>query len=160
MSEIVNKVRPIIEKCAEKLNIEIVDIEWVKEHGSYILRILADTEYGLTIDDSVALNEAVSLALDQETFVHEELIQNEYMLEVSSPGLERPIKGEKEITKAIGSYINIKTYEKIEAQKEFEGYLRAFDGNLLEIEVNVKGRLKTFKIEKNKISTIRYAVEF
>ena len=155
MSEIVNHVRPIIEKCAEELNIEIVDIEWVKENGVRILRILADTEHGLTVDDSVALNEAVSAALDDDS-----KLQDEYMLEVSSPGLERPIKNDKAITNAIGEYIYIKTYEKIEAQKEFEGYLKMFDGSFLEIEVNLKGRLKTFKIDKNKISNIRYAVKF
>ena len=155
MSEIVNHVRPIIEKCAKELKIEIVDIEWVREHNTRILRILADTEFGLTVDDSVSLNEAVSLALDEDNY-----LQEEYMLEVSSPGLERPIKNDDEITKAIGKYINIKTYEKIEAQKEFEGYLKAYSDGFLEIEVNLKGRLKTYKIEKNKISNIRHAVKF
>lgn len=155
MSEIVEHVRQIIEKCAEELKIEIVDIEWVKEHGSRILRVLADTEYGLTIDDATALNEAISLALDDDTF-----LQEEYMLEVSSPGLERPIKNDEEIKKAVGAYINIKTYEKIEAQKEFEGYLKAFNGEILEIEINIKGRLKVVLIDKNKISSIRYAIKF
>jgi ribosome maturation factor RimP len=155
MSDIVKHVRPIIEKCANELSIEIVDIEWVKENGVMILRILADTEYGLSVDDSSALNEAVSIALDEDS-----ILQDEYMLEVSSPGLERPIKNDNEIKQAIGEYINIKTYEKIEAQKEFEGYLKSFDDVFLEIEVNIKGRVKTFRIDKNIISKIRYAVKF
>jgi ribosome maturation factor RimP len=155
MSDIVNRVRVIAQNCSKDLGIEIVDVEWVKEGRDFILRILADTEIGLSIEDSVALNEAISNALDVDDFIEEE-----YMLEVSSPGLERPIKNDEEIKKAIGEYIYIKTYAAIDGIKEFYGYLRAFDGEEVFIEVNVKGRNKDFKIEKSKISNIRFAVKF
>ncbi len=155
MSEIVEKVKPIILECADKLNLEIVDIEWVKENGVYILRILADTEVGLTIDESANLNELVSEKLDSI-----EIEEDEYFLEVSSPGLERPIKTDADLFKAIGKYINVKTYQKINNVKEFEGYLKSFENEKLLIECNIKGRIQNIEIEKNKISQIRHAIKF
>ena len=155
MSKIVDRAREIAEECAITLNLEIVDVEWVKEHSNNILRISADKESGLTIDDSVSLNEAISERLDEEDFIEEE-----YMLEVSSPGLERPLKNENDITKAIGKYINLKTYSAIDGIKEFEGYLIDFNAGILTVEVNVKGHKKAYTIERSKISKIRLAIKF
>lgn len=155
MTDIVEKVRPVVNDCANKLNLELVDIEWVKEGGSFILRILADTEVGLTIDESANLNEMVGLKLDELN-----LIEEEYMLEVSSPGLEAPIKGDAAIEKAMGEYIFVKCYSAVDGVKEFYGYLKGFLENELTLEVNIKGRIRIVKIEKSNISNIRYAIKF
>lgn len=155
MSKYVDKTTVIANAIAMELGLEIVDVEWVKENHNYILRILADTDEGLTIDDSIALNEAISAKLDIEDFITEE-----YMLEVSSPGLERPLKTDSDIKNAIGDYINIRTYASIDGIKEFEGNLIEYADNIITIDVNIKGRIKQFKIEKSKISKIRLAVKF
>lgn len=155
MSKIVNQATQIALACAKTLGLEIVDVEWVMENHNHILRIIADKDGGLTIDDSVSLNEAISARLDEEDFINEE-----YMLEVSSPGLERPLKTDADIKNAIGEYINIRTYVNIEGLKEFEGYLKDFNDGKITIEVNIKGRSKQFIIEKSKISKIRLAVKF
>lgn len=155
MLEIVEKVTPVVMECAEKLNLEIVDIEWVKEGGEHILRILADTEEGLTIEESAALNEMVGNRLDEL-----DLIVQEYMLEVSSPGLEAPIKTEEQLQNALGEYIYIKCYSQIDKKKEFEGTLKNITVDTVEIEVNIKGRTKDVIVERNNIATMRYAVKF
>jgi ribosome maturation factor RimP len=155
MSYIVNKAKEIANKCAEKLGLEIVDVEWVKEHNIRILRIIADHPDGLTIDHSTALNEEISAKLDEEDF-----IDGEYYLEVSSPGLERELRNDDEIFKAINEYIYIKCYQKVDGVKEFEGYLRNFDGETVTIEINDKGRKKEIRIAKKIISLIRLAIKF
>jgi len=155
MSDIVKKAIEIANDCAKNLDLEIVDVEWVKENNIRILRIIADSPHGLTIDQSTALNEAISSKLDEENF-----IEGEYYLEVSSPGLERELKNDQDIKKAINEYIYIKLYQKFEGRKEFEGYLRDFDGEFVTIEIMEKGRNKTFKLAKNMISMIRLAVKF
>ncbi|MFA5542479.1 MAG: ribosome maturation factor RimP [Bacilli bacterium] len=153
--DILSVVSPIINECGRKSQIEIVDIEWVKEAGSYILRIIADTKEGLTIDESAKLNEMISLKLDEVDFTEEE-----YFLEVSSPGLEMPIKNEKALLDAINQYICVKTYEKIDNLKEFIGYLKYVEEEYIVIECNIKGRIKKFEIERKLISSIRHAVKF
>jgi|SRR5690554_3141861 len=156
MSKIVSRTKELAIELADKLGLEIIDVEWIKERDDFILRITCDNpKTGLTLDDSVALNEALSEKLDEEDFI----IQS-YMLEVSSPGLEREIKNDEEIKKAIDKFVHIKLYAKLEGEKEFTGYLRSFDGKDLRIEVNQKGRLKTYLIPKVRISKIRYAVKF
>lgn len=155
MSKIVALATQIALTCAKDLGLEIVDVEWVKENHNNILRIIADKDGGLNIDDSITLNEAISLRLDEEDFINEE-----YMLEVSSPGIERPLKNDNDIINAIGDYINIRTYAAIEGIKEFEGYLKDYSDGKISIEVNIKGKSKTYIIEKSKISKIRLAVKF
>jgi ribosome maturation factor RimP len=155
MSKIVERAKVIATEYADKLNLEIVDVEWVKENHSNILRIIADTEVGLTIDESVSLNEAISIRLDEEDFIEED-----YMLEVSSPGIERPLKNDQDIINAIDKYIFIKTYSPVDGIKEFTGYLKSYIDGIITISVNNKGRLKEHKIEKSMISKIRLAVKF
>ena len=87
MNEIEIRSEKLAKKCAEELNLEILEVSFVKENGSRILRIIADSKGGLTIDEATALNEKISDALDREDFIDEE-----YFLEVSSAGLERELK--------------------------------------------------------------------
>ncbi len=153
--DIVSSVSSIIEECAKELKLDIVDIEWVKEAGSYILRVIADTADGLTIDQSASLNEMISLKLDLV-----DLIEEEYFLEVSSPGLEMPIKTSEALLKAINEYICVKTYEKIENKKELYGYLKVIDEDHLTLECNIKGKIKLINLDRKVISSIRHAVKF
>ncbi len=87
------------------------------------------------------------------------LVEN-YYLEVSSPGAERPLKKQQDFEKAIGQYIYVKTYEPVKDLKEFYGYLRAYTDEFLEIEIRIKTRKLTIQIEKEKIAQARLAIDF
>ena len=155
MNEIELRSEKLARACAEKLDLEIVEVEYVKERGIKILRIIADSSEGLDVDKATALNQMISEALDVEDYINEE-----YYLEVSSPGLERELKKESDITNAIGKYICIRTYEKVENLKEIYGDLESYDGNTFVLNCLIKGRKKTIVVEKNKVSKVRMAVKF
>ena len=160
MNSIIAKVKKIALEKATALNLELIDVEWVNEFGTFILRIIADTEIGLTIDESAALNEAISEALDEFDFIEEE-----YMLEVSSPGIERELKNDEDIQKNIDKYVHIDflTHFEVSAKTkvlDIEGYLRKFENNVLEIEYNNKGQIKKLLVDKQQIKLIRLAIKF
>lgn len=148
---IVQRVKEMADEFASSLNLFIEEVEWVKEQQNNVLRVIADSKTGLTIDDAQALSKALSQALDEEDF-----IDCEYLLEVSSPGLEKELKNDEQIKNAIGDYINIKLYSSIDKIKELEGTLISFENDIVEIEVNKK----IYNIEKEKISKIRKAIKF
>ncbi len=157
MSEIVRKSEVIANDCAAKLNLKIISVEYVFENGVNILRVIAENEAegGLSIDDASALNELISNKLDEDDFIDEE-----YYLEVSSEGIEKELKTTEDISKAVGKYIFVKLYEKINGIKEIYGDLMAFNGETLDINYMAKNIKKNIKVPKEKISKIRLAVKF
>lgn len=155
MNEIIEKATKIANDCADKLSLKVLDVDYVFEHGIKILRIIADSLEGLTIEESTELNQMISLELDKDDFIKEE-----YYLEVSSPGLERPLNTDEDIIEAVGEYINIKTFEKIDKLKEFNGDLLSYENGIIKMKVNIKGIEKTLEIERKKISKLRLAVKF
>lgn len=160
MNNIISKIKKIALEKANELNLELIDVEWVNEFGTFILRITADTQQGLTIDESAALNEAMSIALDEV-----DLIEDEYMLEVSSPGIERELKNDDDINKNIDEYVHIDFFNHFEVNAkvkvlELEGYLKKYENNVLEIEYNNKGQIKKLLINKEQIKLIRLAIKF
>lgn len=157
MNEIEKRSLEIANSCAKKLNLEILEVEYVKENGSMVLRIIADKDYdgGLDINDATLLNEAIGEELDKEDF-----IKDEYSLEVSSPGIERELKKEEDFIKYIGSYICIYTKEKVLNKNEVYGDLLDYHDNVFKIKVNLKGRMKEIEINKENIEKVRLAVKF
>lgn len=161
----VDKVKTLAEEKSSKLGLTIESVEWVFENGVYILRIIADKDNGLDIDDATALNEAMSDALDKENFIEEE-----YMLEVSSPGIERELKNDNDIKKNIGEYVHIDFINKFGITKdsyltEIEGFIdsvleRDEKIAILVLRINIKGRVKKIEIEKENIKFIRKAIKF
>ena len=142
-------------RCASKLGYEIISVEYVFENGIKILRVIGNGENGFSIDDATKLNEEISAELDKEDYIDEE-----YYLEVSSEGVEKELRNDKDITNAVGSYIFAKFYEKIDHVKEVYGDLESFDGNTLQIKYNVKGRIKHLTVKKEQICKIRLAIKF
>ena len=142
-------------RCASKLGYEIISVEYVFENGIKILRVIGNGENGFSIDDAAKLNEEISAELDKEDYIDEE-----YYLEVSSEGVEKELRNDKDITNAVGSYIFAKFYEKIDHVKEVYGDLESFDGNTLQIKYNVKGRIKHLTVKKEQICKIRLAIKF
>ena len=155
-----NKVTSIIEELVtpivDELELELVDIEFVKEGRDWFLRIYVDTPAGgIDILQCAQVSERLSEKLDEN-----DPIEQNYYLEVSSPGAERPLKKQQDFEKAIGNYIYVKTYEPVKEQKEFYGYLRAYTEEFLEIEIRIKTRKLTIQIEKQKIAQARLAIDF
>lgn len=155
MSKIVDIVEKLALPIVNELNLELVDIEYVKEGKNWYLRVFIDKEDGVDIEECGLVSEKLSEKLDEI-----DPIPHNYFLEVSSPGAERPLKKEKDFERAVGKNVYIKTYEPIEGEKVFEGILTKYDGEVLTIEVKVKTKKKTINIPKNKIANARLAVTF
>ena len=122
---------PIVERC----NVSIYDVEFVKEGSDYYLRAYIDKEGGITIDDCVDVSRELSDKLDVDDFIEEA-----YILEVSSPGLGRVLKKDKELSRCIGLDVDIKTYKPIDNCKDFTGCLKSFTKDNIVIE-NEAGEL-------------------
>ncbi len=136
----------------EELNFELVDVEYVKEGGNWYLRAYIDKEGGITVDDCEAVSRRISDLLDEKDF-----IKDSYIFEVSSPGLGRPLKKEKDYVRSMGKELEIRTYRAINREKEFYGILTAYDGDTVTIETE-EGTSLTF--QKGDIALIRLAFDF
>ena len=139
---------PIIESH----NFELVDVEYVKEGGTWYLRAYIDKPGGITVDDCEVVSRAFSDILDEKDY-----IEDTYIFEVSSPGLGRPLKKEKDYVRSMGKELEIRTYRAINKQKEFYGILTAYDEKTVTIE-NEEGEEMVF--EKADIALIRLAFDF
>ena len=157
MAKVEDSVLAEIKPIIEKRNDEFVDIEYVKEKGQNYLRIYVDRENGIDMDEIAGLSELISEKLDEIT---PDPFPDPYILELSSPGIERPIKTEKDWKKALNNYIHVGLYQKIEGEKEYEGTLKAFNDEEIELEVKVKTRRKQLTIPRKLIASIRFAIEF
>lgn len=144
-------VLPII----EERGFELVDVEYVKEGANYYLRVYADKEGGITIDDCVEVSRALNPKLDQ----YEKEFKEPYILEVSSPGLLRPLKKDKDFNRNLGKMLEIKLFKPFEDSKvkEFEAELKAFD----EKTITVILEDDTEKvIDRTNLALVRLAFEF
>lgn len=129
----------------------IYDVEYVKEGSDWYLRCYLEKQGGVTIDDCEKVSRALSDKLDEEDF-----IDSAYILEVSSPGLGRPLKKDKHLASSIGEAVEIRTYRPIEHQKEWEGILKAFDSDTITIQAEEK----EIVLERADIALIRLALDF
>ncbi|MFC0474695.1 ribosome maturation factor RimP [Robertmurraya beringensis] len=155
MSKVIEVVEQIVEPIVNDLNLELVDIEYVKEGKSWFLRVFIDKEQGIDIEECGMVSEKLSEKLDEL-----DPIPYNYFLEVSSPGAERPLKKQKDYEKAVGKNVHIKTYEPIDGEKIFEGVLTNFTGDTVTVEVKIKTRKKTIEIPFEKVANARLAVTF
>ncbi|KIL47754.1 ribosome maturation factor RimP [Jeotgalibacillus campisalis] len=155
MSKIIELVEQLTTPILNDMNLELVDVEFVKEGSNWFLRIYIDKENGVDIEECGQVSERLSEKLDEL-----DPIQQNYFLEVSSPGAERPLKKEKDFQKAVGKNVFVKTYEPIDGKKEIEGVLTSYDGVSLEIAVTIKTRKKTMTIPTEKVAKARLAVSF
>ncbi len=138
-------LKSMIESRIRSLDYDVYDIEFVKERRSNILRVYIDNKNGIDIEDCVKASEVISSLLDET-----DPIQEDYSLEVSSPGAERKLRNREEINKAIGRYVHIQTYE-----QSFEGELIGFEGDTL----SIKGRNRIQDINYLDVTLIRLAIK-
>lgn len=146
------KTERMVEPLMSKNNFELVDVEYVKEGGNWFLRVFIDKEGGISVDDCELVSRALSDLLDQNDF-----IPDAYILEVSSPGLGRQLKKEKDYIRSIGEEVEIKLYKPINKQKELVGFLVSFDNEIITIELDDES---TMDIPRGNIAIIRLALDF
>ena len=146
------RTEELITPILDRMNFELVDVEYVKEGGTWYLRAYIDKEGGITVNDCEAVAREMNEILDREDFVEES-----YVFEVSSPGLGRPLKKEKDYIRSMGKEVEIRTYRAINREKEFYGILSAYDENTVTIKTE-DGTEMTF--EKSDIALIRLAFDF
>lgn len=155
MSELINIVTAIGKPIIEDMGYYLVDVEYVKEGKNRILRFLIDSENGVDIDDCAIISERISSALDET-----DPIEAEYILEISSPGAERPLKTKEDIYRSINKYVNVRLKEPINNRTVYEGDLLAFDGETLTLQYRDKTVTKTVNINYDQVAKIRLAIKF
>ena len=146
------KTEEILLPIVEKNGFELVDVEYVKEGGNWYLGAYIDKPGGINVDDCEIVSRELSDILDEKDFIDEA-----YILEVSSPGLGRPLKKEKDFKRSLGQEVEVRTYRMMDRKKEFTGILKDHDKDTVTIEME-DGSLKTF--EKGDIALIRLAFDF
>ncbi|WP_026906156.1 ribosome maturation factor RimP [Paucisalibacillus globulus] len=152
-SKVVKTTEELVQPILEEKNLELVDVEYVKEGRNWFLRVYIDKEGGIDISECGEVSELLSEKLDEV-----DPIKEAYFLEVSSPGVERPIKTVEDFAKNINKNVYVKLFEPIDGEKTFEGILVDFKENIATIEYKVKTRKKKVEIPFNKIAKARLAV--
>ena len=144
LEKIKQKLIPILDKS----DLSIYSIKTKKEFGQKILEILIDVE-------SMDINELEKIHLEFVETLEDDDVDDDYFIELSSLGAERPLKTPIEVTNAISRYVYIKS-------SKYKGYgtLLTFDGQLMIIEVNEKGRMKKIEIKFDDASELRTAIKF
>ena len=146
------KTEEILLPIVEEYGFELVDVEYVKEAGTWYLRAYIDKPGGITVDDCEVVSRQFSDILDEKDY-----IEDAYIFEVSSPGLGRPLKKEKDFKRSMGEEVEIRTYRAIDRQKEFTGILKAYDNDT----VTIAYEDDTEQIfNKSDIALIRLALDF
>ncbi len=146
------KTEQLLEPLLKENQFELVDVEYVKEGTSWYLRAYIDKPGGITIDDCELISRALSDLLDREDF-----IDDSYILEISSPGLERPLKKDKDFDRSIGEQVEIKTYRPLNGSKEITGTLKGYDKDTVTIDTETE---KALQIARSDIALIRLAFDF
>ena len=146
------KTEKLLMPIMEANGFELVDVEYVKEVGNWYLRAYIDKPGGITVDDCEVVNRELGDLLDRDDFIDES-----YILEVSSPGLGRPLKKERDFIRSKGEEVEIRTYRMVDRQKEFRGVLKAWDKDTVTIEYE-DGQEQVF--ERDNIALIRLAFDF
>lgn len=155
MATIVELVTDVIAPAIQ-IPYELVDVEYGKMGGDYVLSVFVDKEGGISLNDTAELSEIISPLLDN---IKPDPFPDQYMLEVTSPGLERPLKTAAAVEQAVGQYIHVKLYQAIDKIKVFEGTLLSFDGEELVMEYMDKTRKKEVTIPYSSVAKARLAVK-
>jgi len=149
--EIVETVKEFSDPLVSNLGYELVDVEFVKEQSEYFLKIFIDKLGGVNLEDCQLVSEKIGEKLDQI-----DIIDVSYYLEVSSPGLDRPIKTDKDIIRNLGKEVEINLYKAVEGKKHFEGMLKDYDENTVTIQLEENNVV----IPRELISLMRQIIHF
>ena len=149
------KVEDIVYELAKPIidrkNFELVEVEYKKEGADWYLRVYIDKEDGITIDDCQSVSQELSDLIDQA-----DPIEQSYIFEVSSPGIDRPLKTDRDYEKNNGKLVEVKLFTQLNGKKAYEGILKGHTAEKVEIEADGKD----MHIEKSSIALIRPVIKF
>ena len=151
MSKITDAVTALAKDAVEAQGCSLWDVEYVKEAGTYYLRVFIDKEGGVNINDCVDVNHALSDALDVDDFIEEA-----YTLEVSSPGLGRQLKKDRHFENSLGQDVELKLFKARDGVKEFAGTLKSYDATSVTVTINDTDEV----FSRKEISVIKLALDF
>ena len=146
-----HRAEALLQPIVEQFGFELVDVEYVKEGGTWYLRGYVDKPGGITINDCEAVSRQFSDLMDEEDF-----IPDSYVMEISSPGLDRPLKKPKDFERSIGKEVEIRTYRPVDHCKEFVGTLISYDDDTVTVETEGQNRV----FERKDIALVRLYIEF
>lgn len=146
------RTRALLEDFANSEGLEVVDVEFVKEAGNWYLRIYIDKDGGVDIYDCEKISKYIDPILDDEDY-----ISQSYTLEVSSPGLTRELKTDRDLQRHLGDYVQIRLYNSIRKSKELIGTLVDYDELYLTLMFEEDD---CEKISKTNIVSIKLAIMF
>ncbi len=149
MAKVTELTRTLAEPLAAARGCRIWDVEYVREAGTWFLRVYIDKEGGVDIDDCEAVSRPLSDALDQA-----DPIQGSYTLEVSSAGIDRPLKRPEHFAQFVGSEVEVRLYRPVQGSKEHIGVLKGYAGG--DVTVELSGADVTF--EKKDVAQVRLYV--
>ena len=154
--ELLDHVEQVAAKLAEGFGYEIVDVDYVKEGPNWYLKVFADKEGGFSINDCVDLSHALEEELDKS-----DPIEDPYILEVSSPGLDRPLKKDKDFLRSIGKEVEISLFKVTDLfpEKNFTAVLTGFDPETQKVTLTLENN-ETTSIDRKDLASIRLAVIF
>jgi ribosome maturation factor RimP len=151
LMEITDRVAEIVKGYSEDYGIELIEVIFRREGPAMVLRIIVDTLEGIKLSECADLNNYLSEALDEE-----DLIQDRYTIEVSSPGLDRPIKTDRDFERSMGKELELTTFETIDGRKTHEGALIGMDKE----NIIVERQGISIVIPRNKVALARLKIEF
>src|SRR5258708_39539126 len=147
------KIRGVAERVTSGRGYELADLELKREHGGYLVRLYVDKDGGIGLADLQSVSEEVSAILDAE-----DPIPSTYTLEVSSPGLDRPLKTEADYRRFAGRLARVSSYEAVEGRRHWTGRLLAIEEGVVSLSLEKEGAVA--RIPLAKISHAPLGVEF
>ena len=145
------RTKAILLPIVQEAGFELVDVEYVKEGGTWYLRGYIDKPGGITVNDCEAVSRAFNERLEEEDFV-----DGSYVMEICSPGLDRPLKKPEDFERSLGKLVEVRTYRPFDGRKEFIGTLESFNDEM--ITIDEEGLTRT--LNRKEIALIRLAVIF
>ncbi|MGM0395526.1 MAG: ribosome maturation factor RimP [Bacillota bacterium] len=144
-------IKTMCKKVTSELGYELVDVEYLKENGDYYLRVYIHKPEGINLDDCQIVSENLSSRLDED-----DIIQKAYYLEVSSPGLDRPLKTDRDLERNLEKEVEVSLYKPLDGVKKYEGILKSYDGDSIELETVEK----MVRIPRDAVSLVRLTIKF
>ncbi|MCA1961739.1 MAG: ribosome maturation factor RimP [Desulfomonile sp.] len=126
-------LRSLIEPILEPEDIELIDLEFKLERGAWVLRLYIDTPGGITLKHCELVSRQVGAMLDME-----DPVEHSYTLEVSSPGINRVLRREKDFVNYAGSQVKVKTRRKLGGKRNFRGILMGMEDNMIVLDIDGK----------------------
>jgi len=148
-----NYVFDLAKPVVEEYNLELVAVEYQKEGQNWVLRVFIDDEDGITLDHCQDVSKELSAQLDIEDPINES-----YILEVSSPGLDRPLRKDEDFDRFAGHLVDVSTYAPINGERDFTGELLGLDDSMVKLKMDDGSDI--IEIPKAKIAKANLALEF